>query len=133
MIHDCIHRVLKIFFISRYKPAGLNFTRTQLLSPMIDCLMVVFGLAGNIKTLLYILKKREDLTCKYKHMLFTSVYTSMYPFALKNREKQVLRYRRRKFGNEGRFEMCTSSLYELCFINNVFSRPYESYQNEIKI
>ena len=101
LIHDCIHKVLIIFYFARFKPAGLNFTRTQLLSPVIDCLMVIFGLAGIIKQLLHILKTREDLTVKYKHMLFTSVYSSTYGFALRRREKQVLRYRRRKYGNEG--------------------------------
>ena len=98
-----MHRVLNIFYISRFKPAGLNFTRTQLLSPLIDCLMVLVGLAGIVKQLLHVIKKREDLTVKYRHMLFTGVYNSAYPFALRNRERQVLRYRRRKYGDEGRF------------------------------
>ena len=40
LIHDLIFKLLKIFFFSRYKPAGLAFTIPQLLQPVIDLLVV---------------------------------------------------------------------------------------------
>ena len=41
LIHDLLFKFLKIFFFSRYKPAGLNFTIPQLMQPVVDALLVV--------------------------------------------------------------------------------------------
>ena len=41
LTHDCVFKMLKIFFFSRYKPASLNFTTTQLIGPIIDVLLVL--------------------------------------------------------------------------------------------
>ena len=40
LIHDLIFKFVKIFFFSRYKPAGLAFTIPQLMQPGLDALIV---------------------------------------------------------------------------------------------
>ena len=100
LIHDCIFKLLKIFYFSRFKPAALNFTVTQLVGPVVDILMVMLSFITIINQLLKILKTREDLVVKYRHMLYTSLYNAVYPFCLNKREQQVLRYRRRKYADE---------------------------------
>ena len=40
LIHDLLFKLLKIFFFSRYKPAGLAFTIPQLAQPVLDALVV---------------------------------------------------------------------------------------------
>ena len=100
LIHDCIFKLLKIFFFSRYKPAALNFTVTQLIGPVVDILMVMLSFLTIINQLLKILKTREHLVVKYRHMLYTTLYNAVYPFCLKKSEQQVLRYRRRKYADE---------------------------------
>ena len=34
LIHDCIHKFLKLFYFSRYKPPGLQMTPIQILIPL---------------------------------------------------------------------------------------------------
>lgn len=100
LIHDCLYKLLKIFFFSRYKPAGLNFTTTQLLSPVLDLLVVLLSFFTIIKQLLMVLKTREDLIVKQKHRLFTTLYMPVLPLCLRRNEQEVLRYRRRRYGDE---------------------------------
>ena len=100
LIHDCLYKLIKIFFFSRYKPAGLSFTTTQLLSPVLDLLVVFLSFFTIIKRLLMVIKTREDVVIKHKHMLFTSLYMSAMPICLRREEQEVMRYRRRRYGDK---------------------------------
>ena len=41
MIHDCIYQFLRIFYHSRFKPQQLEMTKTQLLAPVFDLILVL--------------------------------------------------------------------------------------------
>ena len=64
VLHDCIYKFLRIFWFSRYKPAGLQMTSVQLIGPIIDIVVVVLGLLVIFKELYLILTVKEPLLHK---------------------------------------------------------------------
>ena len=42
LIHDCIHKFLKLFYFSRYKPPGLQMTPIQILIPLTGIMSSAF-------------------------------------------------------------------------------------------
>ena len=46
LIHDCIHKFLKLFYFSRYKPPGLQMTPIQILIPLTGTLPTIRFLIG---------------------------------------------------------------------------------------
>ena len=49
LVHDCAYKFMKIFFFSRYKPAGLEMTTAQLIGPVFDTVFAVLNLIAIAK------------------------------------------------------------------------------------
>ena len=73
-------------------------TTAQLLAPLFDVLLVVVSFMSIVKELYNLTMKREDMTGKMKFFLFSPLYNSSMAFLMKQRERQVFRYRRRLYG-----------------------------------
>ena len=99
LVHDCIFKVFKIFYFSRYKPAGLNFTISQMLEPIIDILLVVVSMYQLIRAFLVIRKATKTHFEKLHHYRFSPLFVTFYPLLTKKREQQVMRYQRRKYAD----------------------------------
>ena len=97
LAHDCIFKVLKIFFFSRYKPAGLNFTLTQMLEPLFDMLLVTVSMVQLFHAFRVIKEETHTDHDKLRHYRYSALFITFYPFLL--REQQVLRYQRRKYAD----------------------------------
>ena len=54
LIHDCIHKFLKLFYFSRYKPPGLQMTPIQILIPLT-------GIWSNFRILFLIITGRSKI------------------------------------------------------------------------
>ena len=98
LMHDCIYKFLKIFYFSRFKPAGLQMTTAQLMQPVFDILLVVVSFMSIVKELYNLTMKREDMHAKMKFFLFSPVFNSAMAFLTKQRERRVFLYRRRVYG-----------------------------------
>ena len=99
LAHDSIFKVLKIFFFSRYKPAGLNFTLTQMLEPLFDMLLVTVSMVQLFRAFGVIKKETHTDHDKLRHYRYSALFITFYPFLLTKREQQVLRYQRRKYAD----------------------------------
>ena len=64
VLHDCIYKFLRIFWFSRYKPAGLQMTSVQLIGPVIDILVVLLSLLVILKEFYTMLTVKEPLVHK---------------------------------------------------------------------
>jgi len=52
ILHDVIQKIIKLFYFSRFKPSSLQFTVFQLLSPILDSLLVIVSFVGLIRQLI---------------------------------------------------------------------------------
>ena len=87
LMHDCVYKFLKIFYFSRFKPAGLQMTTAQLLQPILDVLLVVISFVAIAKELYNMTFTRKDLKAKLNFLRYTPLYNAVYPFCMRNRER----------------------------------------------
>ena len=72
VLHDCIYKFLRIFWFSRYKPAGLQMTSVQLVGPIFDILVVFLSLLIIVKEFHMILTIKEPLLHKERFSCWPS-------------------------------------------------------------
>ena len=88
ILHDVIQKMIKLFYFSRFKPSSLQFTAFQLLSPILDSLLVIVSFVGLIRQLKSrLFSDREFIKRKlWRNIEMSALVVGAVPFLIPDEE-----------------------------------------------
>ena len=84
ILHDVVQKMIKLFYFSRFKPSSLQFTTFQLLSPILDSLLVIVSFAGLIRQLFTRLSSDQEFSKAklWKNLKMSAFVVGAVPFLI---------------------------------------------------
>jgi len=90
ILHDVIQKMIKLFYFSRFKPSSLQFTALQLLSPILDSLLVIVSFVGLIRQLKARLFSDKEFTKRklWRNIKMSAFLVGAVPFLIPDEERK---------------------------------------------
>ena len=90
ILHDVIQKMIKLFYFSRFKPSSLQFTALQLLSPILDSLLVIVSFVGLIRQLKARLFSEKEFTKRklWRNIKMSAFLVGAVPFLIPDEERK---------------------------------------------
>lgn len=91
ILHDVVQKMIKLFYFSRFKPSSLQFTTFQLLSPILDSLLIIASFAGLIRQLITRVSSDQEFTKRklWRNLKMSAFVVGAVPFLIPDDEKEI--------------------------------------------
>ena len=139
ILHDVVQKMIKLFYFSRFKPSSLQFTTFQLLSPILDSLLVIVSFAGLIRQLFTRLSSDQEFSKGklWKNLKMSAFVVGAVPFLIpdddfdtiendKNEEKSTKKKLRISESKSFRSQILTDFYYRFVQFSVVISSTWQN-------